>query len=87
MFQSSITRVSRAMAGADALSVLERDSAPFAAGEVPSARGGADSDRAGLSGFGMRFVGFFVGKSGLPDIDAANGVSGLDAICRVCRVL
>jgi hypothetical protein len=83
MFQSSITRVSRAMAGADALAVLERDSAPFAAGEVPSAPGGADTDRPRLSGFGMRFVGFFVGKFGLPDIESANEFSGLGAICRV----
>ena len=83
MFQSSITRVSRAMAGADALAVLERDSAPFAAGEVPSARGGADSDRAGLSGFGMRFVGFFVGCRGLPDKHSPYDINQIESICRV----
>jgi len=33
------------------------------------------------------FVGCFVGFSGLPDFPSLFKTSGLDTICRVCRVL
>ena len=33
------------------------------------------------------FVGCLSGFFALPDIDSPNGISGLHAICRVCRVL
>jgi hypothetical protein len=39
-----------------------------------------------MSGSATQNVGLFVGKLGLPDIGSIFGISGLDPICRVCRV-
>ena len=44
-------------------------------------------ERDRLSGFRLKFVGLFVGFLSLPDKYSPNGISGLHAICRVCRVL
>ena len=42
--------------------------------------------RTKMSGSLGENVGLFVGKSGQPDNSLLIGISGLDSICRVCRV-